>query len=77
MKKFPVSIAFALALGAVTLAQTSPTVAPDQSNEKVDKLFAQWDKPDSPGCALKPGEKASYSNSKLLASGRDCAACEQ
>ena len=52
MKKFPVSITLALALGAATLAQTSPTVAPSQSNEKVDKLFAQWDRPDSPGCAL-------------------------
>jgi CubicO group peptidase (beta-lactamase class C family) len=52
MKKFPVSITLALALGAATLAQTSPTVAPNQSNEKVDKLFAQWDRPDSPGCAL-------------------------
>jgi len=52
MKKFPVSITLALAPGAATFAQTSPTVAPNQSNEKVDKLFAQWDRPDSPGCAL-------------------------
>jgi CubicO group peptidase (beta-lactamase class C family) len=52
MIKFPVSITLALALLTATLAQTSPTEAPDQSNEKVDKLFAQWDKPDSPGCAL-------------------------
>jgi CubicO group peptidase (beta-lactamase class C family) len=52
MKKFLVSITLALALLTATLAQTSPTGSPNQSNEKVDKLFAQWDKPDSPGCAL-------------------------
>jgi CubicO group peptidase (beta-lactamase class C family) len=34
------------------VAQTSPTGSPNQLNEKVDKLFAQWDKPDSPGCVL-------------------------
>ncbi|MCI0525712.1 MAG: beta-lactamase family protein [Acidobacteria bacterium] len=32
------------------LAQTSLT--PNQLNEKVDRLFAQWDKSDSPGCAI-------------------------
>jgi CubicO group peptidase (beta-lactamase class C family) len=52
MKRFLVSITLALALLTATLAQTSPTGSPNQSNEKVDKLFAQWDKPDSPGCAL-------------------------
>jgi CubicO group peptidase (beta-lactamase class C family) len=52
MKKFLVSITLALALLTTTLAQTSLTGSPNQLNEKVDKLFAQWDKPDSPGCAL-------------------------
>src|SRR5262245_24102513 len=52
MKKVLVSMAIAVALLIATLAQTSPTSSPNQLNEKVDKLFAQWDKPDSPGCAL-------------------------
>ncbi|HKE06166.1 MAG TPA: serine hydrolase domain-containing protein [Blastocatellia bacterium] len=52
MKKFLVSITLALASLAATPAQSSLTGSPGQSNEKVDKLFAQWDKPDSPGCAL-------------------------
>src|SRR5215475_7093557 len=52
MKKLLVSITLALALITAMLAQTSPTGSPGQLNEKVDKLFVQWDKPDSPGCAL-------------------------
>src|SRR5262245_25548831 len=52
MKKFLVSITLALASLAATPAQSSLTGFPGQLNEKVDKLFAQWDKPDSPGCAL-------------------------
>jgi CubicO group peptidase (beta-lactamase class C family) len=52
MKRFLVSITLALALLTATLGQTSPTGSPNQSNEKVDRLFAQWDKPGSPGCAL-------------------------
>jgi CubicO group peptidase (beta-lactamase class C family) len=52
MKKFLVSITPALALLIATFGQTSPTGSPNQLNEKVDKLFSQWDKPDSPGCAL-------------------------
>ncbi|MGH9766996.1 MAG: serine hydrolase domain-containing protein [Blastocatellia bacterium] len=52
MKKFLISITLALALLTAAPAQTSPTGSPNQLNEKVDKLFAQWDKPDSPGCAL-------------------------
>jgi CubicO group peptidase (beta-lactamase class C family) len=52
MKKLLVSITLALALLTATLAQTSLTGSTGQLNEKVDKLFAQWDKPDSPGCAL-------------------------
>lgn len=41
-----------LALLPVTLAQTSQNGSSGQLNEKVDKLFAQWDKPDSPGCSI-------------------------
>jgi CubicO group peptidase (beta-lactamase class C family) len=52
MKKVLVSMAIALASGATALAQTNLTNSTNQLNEKVDKLFAQWDKPDSPGCAL-------------------------
>jgi CubicO group peptidase (beta-lactamase class C family) len=52
MKKFLVSITLSLALLTIALAQTSLTGSTNQLNEKVDKLFAQWDKPDSPGCAL-------------------------
>lgn len=52
MKKVLVSMAIALASGGATLAQTNLTGSTNQLNEKVDKLFAQWDKPDSPGCAL-------------------------
>jgi CubicO group peptidase (beta-lactamase class C family) len=52
MKKYLVSITLSLALLTIALAQTSLTGSTNQLNEKVDKLFAQWDKPDSPGCAL-------------------------
>ena len=52
MKKVLVSMAIALASLTTTLAQTNLTDSPNQLNEKVDRLFAQWDKPDSPGCAL-------------------------
>jgi CubicO group peptidase (beta-lactamase class C family) len=52
MRKYFISITLALALLTATLTQTSVTGSPDQLNEKVDKLFSQWDKPDSPGCAL-------------------------
>jgi CubicO group peptidase (beta-lactamase class C family) len=52
MKKFLVPITLVLALLTATLAQPGPTGSPDRLNEKVDKLFSQWNKPDSPGCAL-------------------------
>ena len=52
MKKLFVSITMSLALLPVTLAQTSQNGSSGQLNEKVDKLFAQWDKPDSPGCSI-------------------------
>jgi CubicO group peptidase (beta-lactamase class C family) len=53
MKKFFVSITLALALLLITtLAQTTLNGSSGQLNEKVDKLFAQWDKPDSPGCSI-------------------------
>src|SRR5262245_34153933 len=52
MKNFLVPMTLVLALGASTSAQTSPAGSPTPLDEKVDKLFAQWDKPDSPGCSL-------------------------
>jgi len=52
MKKFFFSITLALAFLSPTLAQTSVNGSSGQLNERVDKLFAQWDKPDSPGCSI-------------------------
>lgn len=48
------TLALALALGPSAFAQTpSATPTPAEAfTSGVDKLFAQWDKPDSPGCAL-------------------------
>src|SRR5215831_8321955 len=52
MKKLVISITLALASLPATLAQTSQNGSPGPLNEKVDKVFAQWDKPDSPGCSI-------------------------
>src|SRR5262245_7442526 len=52
MKKLFVSITMSLALLPVTLGQTSLNGSSGQLNERVDKLFTQWDKPDSPGCSI-------------------------
>lgn len=46
-----------LALVVLTLHSVTPAGCPNQGekdprSEKVDKVFAQWDKPDSPGCEL-------------------------
>jgi CubicO group peptidase (beta-lactamase class C family) len=46
------SIALATSLFVATQAQSGPGDSPTPLNEKVDELFAQWDKPESPGCAL-------------------------
>ncbi|HZM87931.1 MAG TPA: serine hydrolase domain-containing protein [Blastocatellia bacterium] len=40
------------ALQTVTFAGSSNQGEQDPRSEKVDKLFTQWDKPDSPGCEL-------------------------
>lgn len=40
------------ALHSVTPAGFPNQVEKDSRSEKVDKVFAQWDKPDSPGCEL-------------------------
>ena len=52
MKKYFFSMTLALAFLSTTLAQTSQNGSAGPLNEKVDKLFAQWDKPDSPGCSI-------------------------
>jgi CubicO group peptidase (beta-lactamase class C family) len=52
MKKFLVSTSLALALFAANVGQTSLSGSEAKLNENVDKLFAQWDQPESPGCAL-------------------------
>lgn len=46
-----------LALIVFALHSVTPAGCPNQGDkdprfEKVDKVFAQWDKPDSPGCEL-------------------------
>jgi CubicO group peptidase (beta-lactamase class C family) len=46
------TMALAGALGSATLAQAPAPPAAESPEAKVDQLFAQWDKPDSPGCAL-------------------------
>ncbi len=44
---------FLLLLGVPVAAQTDQAAAPaGDLTKRVDQLFAQWDKPDSPGCAL-------------------------
>ena len=48
MKGFTLLILFLLTCAPLN-AQTTSSPTP---NAQVDKLFAQWDKPDSPGCAL-------------------------
>ncbi len=48
-------IVFCLSTGLHVLAQTPPPVPatlPPAKIEQIDALFAQWNKPDSPGCAL-------------------------
>jgi len=47
----PIFILLAMATCSAGLAVKTASQPRDQ-NEKVDKLFARWDKPDSPGCAL-------------------------
>ncbi len=50
IKKYSTTVAFLIVLG---LLWTSWIYADINSlTERVDKLFASWDKPDSPGCAL-------------------------
>jgi CubicO group peptidase (beta-lactamase class C family) len=42
-----------LILGTVSTASAvSSSTAQDAQQEEVDKIFAEWDKPDTPGCAL-------------------------
>lgn len=57
MARFVLSVVLTLVLGLAVVAQTqSGNVTNSTSTEpvtaRVDKLFSQWDKPDSPGCAL-------------------------
>lgn len=54
MGRFFLTIALTLALCPVAFTQV-PTAGPapaEQITARVDQLFAQWDKPDTPGCAL-------------------------
>lgn len=57
MARFALSVVLILILGLAAIAQTQSgnaanSTSADPITVKVDKLFSQWDKPDSPGCAL-------------------------
>jgi CubicO group peptidase (beta-lactamase class C family) len=39
-------------LSSIAIAQTPPANAQGDINSRVDQIFARWDRPDSPGCAL-------------------------
>jgi CubicO group peptidase (beta-lactamase class C family) len=41
-----------LALAALITSAAASAAVAQWNNEKVDALFAQWNKPNSPGCAL-------------------------
>src|SRR5262249_1430983 len=48
-----VTVAFAFQCAVIANAQSKPDVhEPNDTTTRVDKLFATWDKADSPGCAL-------------------------
>jgi len=54
MARIIMTIALALTLGSASFTQ-SPSGAPQNTaptTAKIDQLFAQWDKPETPGCAL-------------------------
>ena len=46
------AIVLSLASSAATFSQTPTATPADSPTVKVDQLFAQWDKPNTPGCAL-------------------------
>src|SRR5262249_25139983 len=52
MKRMVLAIAVMLAFGPAALSQVGAASAFDKTAARVDALFAQWNKPDSPGCAL-------------------------
>src|SRR5262245_21381262 len=52
MMRVLITILLARAFDQAAFPQTPSATPGDSSNVKVDKLFAQWDKPNTPGCAL-------------------------
>ena len=52
MKKAVLSVGLILAFFLWASAQEPSQNPPKDLQESVDKLFARWDKPDSPGCVL-------------------------
>ncbi|HEX8162445.1 MAG TPA: serine hydrolase domain-containing protein [Pyrinomonadaceae bacterium] len=57
MPRMFLSVALALALETAAFAQATPTPrdpapAAESPAARVDRVFAQWDRPDTPGCAL-------------------------
>jgi CubicO group peptidase (beta-lactamase class C family) len=51
MARIILGIALTVTLGPAALAQ-QPSGTPANAESSVDRLFAQWNKPDRPGCAL-------------------------
>src|SRR5829696_10528030 len=47
-----IRVAFAATLCALITAGGSAEAQPFPRNPKVDRIFAEWDKPDSPGCVV-------------------------
>lgn len=52
MARILMAIVLMLTFGVTTYAQPSPATLGNPLTDKVNQLFAQWDKPDMPGCAL-------------------------
>jgi CubicO group peptidase (beta-lactamase class C family) len=46
------TVLFTLTLFSISVAQTQPANAQSDIASRVDRIFARWDRPDSPGCAL-------------------------
>ncbi len=73
MQRITTTIALILTLGSAAFTQvpSARSASTESITAKVDQLFARWDKPDTPGCALaviKEGQivyKRAYGMAKL------------
>jgi CubicO group peptidase (beta-lactamase class C family) len=52
MKEILLGLTLIFMPGTAALAQVAPNAASDQTAARVDAVFARWNKPNSPGCAL-------------------------